>query len=126
MELVGCIGAELCAIALIHSPHDTTPTSTDPTTKTVPVASSAACRAAGLQSALPSGTTIVRTGLGFGCVGRYAGAEINVATPGGGAVSGYTTDTLFRMEGSTWVDIGRSLANCRIVPPVVHVYCTVS
>jgi hypothetical protein len=104
----------------------TTTSSTAHTTTDLPVhPTSAPCTAPALQAALPIGTTIVTTDLAFRCVGRYAGAEINEANPGGGAASGYTTDTLFRMEGSTWVDIGRSLGTCRIVPPQVHVYCTV-
>jgi hypothetical protein len=108
----------------------TTSTSTVHTTTDLPVhPTSPPCTAYALQAALPSGTTIVTTDLAFRCEGSYAGAEINQPNPGRGspgAPSGYTSDTLFRMRGSTWVDIGRSVASCRIVPPEVHVYCTVS
>jgi hypothetical protein len=110
-----------------NAPTTNAPTTVAPPPTSVPTASAAPCTAAALQAALPAGSTIVTTDLGFNCEGGYAGAEINVVpTGGGGAAGAITTDTLFRAENSTWVVIGRSAANCAAVPASVHVYCTVS
>jgi hypothetical protein len=129
VAIIGCAvlsSVSLGACGSESSALSTTTTSKAHTSTDLPVRpATAACTALALQAALPSGTTIVTTDLAFRCEGNFAGAEINQSSPEG-AASGYTSDTLFQMRGSTWVDIGRSLTSCRIVPHAVHIYCTVS
>jgi len=70
---------------------------------------------------------VITSDLGFRCEGGYAGAEINIAPSGsGGPTGGIASDTLFQVQNGSWVEIGRSTANCAAVPTSVHVYCTVS
>jgi uridine phosphorylase len=120
---IGCTAVAILALSACGS---TSAPSTTTTTRQV-ASSAAPCTAAALQAALPAGTTVVTTDLGFKCQDGYAGAEITIASTGtGGPPGGITTDTLFRAENSTWVAIGRSQTNCAEVPPSIHVYCTVS